>query len=217
MTSPISGYSSVVQPVRPVSNIGAPGTSVFTADVGLAPRVGAVAARSAAVAGAAGTAAAGATATGTAAAGTAAVATPAAPSRPNVALLEAMQASRQTSALFSSLLAPGGDFFQAPNPAAVVPPGQSALQRPSLALLQSVQAGRTSSALLSSIMGPAPAGRSLETGLFQGETTRAAAASQPWTPNSQAGRLAYMMQGGPASNPGSQWAQAGNSTREWFA
>ena len=220
MASPISAYSpnvtpntslrdNAVQPARSVSITGAPGTSVFTADVGLAPRVGAAAAGSAAGAGAARLGAAGA---GAAAAGAAA-----GPSRPNVALLEAMQASRQTSALFSSLLTPVGSFFQPPTPAAIVPPGQSALQRPSLALLESVQAGRTSSALLSGIMGPAPAGPSLQTGLFQGEATRAAAVSQPWTPNSQAGRAAYMMQGGPAQNPVSQWPQAGNSTREWFA
>ena len=215
MASPISAYSAnvtpnaslrdnVVQPARSGSVPSPAGTSTFTTDVGLAPRAAAAGA-----VGAGGAAGAGAATGATGAA--------AAPSRPNAALLEAMQASRQSSALLSSLLNPGGNFFQSPPPAAIVPPGQSALQRPSLALLESVQAGRTSSALLSSIMGPVPGGQSMQDGLLLGETNRSAAISQPWTPNSQAGRAAYMMQGGPAQSQVSQWPQAANTTREWFA
>jgi hypothetical protein len=215
MTNPISGYSpnatpsaslrdNAVQPARSVSIPNPAGTSTFTMDVGLAPRAGAAGAGSAAGAGgAAGTGGAADFAAG--------------PSRPNVALLEAMQASRQTSALFSSLLTPGGSFFQPPTPAAIVPPGQSALQRPSLALLESVQAGRTSSALLSSIIGPVPGGRTLESGLLLGERTGAATTSPQWTPNSQAGRAAYMMQGGLTQNQGGQWLEGANTTHQWFA
>ena len=193
MISPAGGYSpnvtsstplrdNAVQPAQSVPVPSPAGTSTFTLDVGLAPRTGAAGAG--------------------AAAGAADVAN--GPSRPNVALLEAMQASRQSSALLSSLLNPGGSFFQPPTP-----PGQSAPQRPSLALLESVQAGRTSSALLSSIMGPAPGGPSVQSG--------AAAIDQSWTPNTQAGRAAYMMQGGLSQSQGGQWLEGANATREWFA
>ncbi len=81
-------------------------------------------------------------------------------SRPNLALLEAMQAGRETSALLSSLSAPVGSLFTAAFRPALTPPGQSIPQPQRRALFEAMQAGRENAALFSSLMGPAPGARS---------------------------------------------------------
>jgi hypothetical protein len=145
-----------------------------------------------------------------------------------------MQANRETSALLSSLMAPGDNFFQAPSPRAAMYQEQSTPRRPSLALLESVQAGKATSALLSSVMGPAPGIRSFDSPAAmknQGNAVfanpqaaltnaediiRAVGKGQPWIQDGGVAHLAYLMET-QAQRQVDQRSMGGNLMHEWFA
>jgi hypothetical protein len=71
--------------------------------------------------------------------------------RPNRDLLQAMQASRQSAVLLSSLVAPSANYAPFLSALSFVPPALSAPQRPGLALLQAMQSVVENSSLLSAL------------------------------------------------------------------
>jgi hypothetical protein len=147
-------------------------------------------------------------------------------SRPNIALLEAMQAGRVTSALFSSLMVPSDSFFKTPSPATFMPPAQSTPQRPSLSLLESMQAGKATSALISSMMGLAPGVRSFQDrAVFTNpqaaltnaqDIIRAVGTGQPSLQGDRVAHTAYLMEI-QAQKQVDQRSMGSNLMREWFA
>lgn len=121
----------------------------------------------------------------------------------NPALLEAMQSGRETSALLSSLMGPGGRFFPAPSPAALGTPGQPWTQRPNASLLETLQSGRKTSALLSSVMAPAAGVRPPDSSVFTNpqaaltsaeEILGATETGRPSIQNSRIAHDAYLME-----------------------
>ena len=144
----------------------------------------------------------------------------------SAALLRAVQDSRSTSVLLSSLPSASDNFFPAPSRPALAPQGQSLPPRPSLALLETMQAGRQSSALLSSLTAPDPAtGRIGGIGGFMNaradlakaeEMVSATQIGQPSIADSRIAHKAYLAEIRARSqveqtSMGSAWMQ------EWFA
>jgi hypothetical protein len=146
--------------------------------------------------------------------------------RPNLALLQTMQAGRVTSSLLSSLGGPSDSFLPAPSRLAFAPQTQPPLQRPSLALLETMQEGRQNATLLSSLIAPAPDVR--QNGGYAGfvsslanltrsqETISAMQLGPPSAADSRIAHKAYLTE---IQTKGQleQWPTGNNWMNEWFA
>jgi hypothetical protein len=155
-------------------------------------------------------------------------------SLPNVALLETMQAGRETSVLLSSMMSPGDRAFTAPSPFPIMPRGQFPPRSPNVALLETMQTGRETSVLLSSMVGSAPGMRSNASPFVtrtQGENSFASPQAdlssaveifgakgrgQPYVEDSHVAQEAYLMETKRQSHA-EQWLMGSNPMHEWFA
>ncbi len=207
MVNPLNGYSPTARP------------AIYTPDVGLQP-----AAKT-------GTPAPASPAAQVASTPQTGVAAPGGVSRPNAALLEAMQASRNTSALLTSLTGPDGSFFPIRSPFATMPQNPNGSVRPNAALLEAFQAGRQSAALFGGLAGPGESQNALAimrapnnasqvnlqaTLTRAGEIIRATESGQPSIANSNIASDAYLMEI-QAQQQAQQPTIGGNWMHEWFA
>jgi hypothetical protein len=128
------------------------------------------------------------------------------PSRPNIALLETMQAARVASALLSSLMSPNDSFFHATLPATIAQ-GRMRMMPRVRSLDSRFDMTPQGYGVFANPLSALPSGQ---------DTIGAARMPESWVRNSRAGHMAYLIQI-QAQRHVDQWSMGTNSLREWSA